>query len=88
MLIIYIFYFSPNLNENYKFYFIDDNNSEIQYTFIFGTSDTSGKQDGNYKSENDKKGDNADDNNRSNSSSEFLRQQFFLFSFCLLYFKI
>jgi len=70
----YIFYSSPNLNENYKFYLIDDNNSETQYTFTFGTpsSDTSGKQDGNSKSENGKKEDNADDKNESNSSSQFL----------------
>ena len=41
---------------------------------LFGTpqSDTSGKQDGNSKSENDKKGDNDDDNNGNNFPSEFL----------------
>ena len=32
----YMFYSSPNLNKNYKFYLVEDNGSETQYTFSFG----------------------------------------------------
>ena len=70
----YMFYSSPNLNEDYKFYLVDDNGSETEYTFTFGTptSGTNDDQDGNSKSEKGKKEDDADDRNGSNSSSEFL----------------
>ena len=40
----YMFYSSPNLNKNYKFYLVDDNGSETQYTFSFGNP-TSGTDD-------------------------------------------
>ena len=40
----YMFYTSPNLNKNYKFYLVDDNGSETQYTFSFGNP-TSGTDD-------------------------------------------
>ena len=70
----YMFYSSPNLNEDYKFYLVDDNGSETEYTFTFGTptSGTNDEQNGNSKSENGKTEDDVDDRNGSNSSSEFL----------------
>ena len=40
----YMFYSSPNLNKNYKFYLVEDNGSETQYTFTFGNP-TSGTDD-------------------------------------------
>ena len=40
----YMFYSSPNLNKNYKFYLVGDNGSETQYTFTFGNP-TSGTDD-------------------------------------------
>ena len=39
-----MFYSSPNLNKNYKFYLVEDNGSETQYTFTFGNP-TSGTDD-------------------------------------------
>ena len=70
----YMFYSSPNLNEDYKFYLVDDNGSETEYTFTFGTptSGTNDEQNGKSKSENGKTEDDVDDRNGSNSSSEFL----------------
>ena len=40
----YMFYSSPSLNQNYKFYLVDDSGSETQYTFSFGNP-TSGTDD-------------------------------------------
>ena len=40
----YMFYSSPNLNKNYKFYLVEDNGSETHYTFTFGNP-TSGTDD-------------------------------------------
>ena len=40
----YMFYSSPNLNKNYKFYLVEDNGSEKQYTFTYGNP-TSGTDD-------------------------------------------